>query len=54
MKWDEAKVKELLHIMFYDEKATEEDKRAAGKELFSRIGVDRNAMQSIGMQKGSN
>lgn len=53
MKWDEARVKELLHIMFYDETATEEDKRSAGKELFSRIGVDRDALklQGVGMQE---
>ena len=54
MKWYEATTLQLCHIVMYDETATEEDKRAAGKELFSRIGVDRNAMQSIGMQKGSN
>lgn len=53
MKWDEARVKELLHIMFYDEMASEEDKRSAGKALFKQIGVDRDALklQGVGMQE---
>lgn len=45
MIWTEATTLELCHIVLYDETASEEDKRAAGKELFSRIGVDGHALQ---------
>lgn len=45
MDWKKATKLELCHIVLYDETASEEDKRAAGKELFSRRGVDGRALQ---------
>ena len=38
MNWSKAQANELCTVILFDPMATEEDKDAAGRELFKRIG----------------